>query len=195
MRRAIELRATSSIHRVPGVQVPFERSVNACRSCVPTHAYSGVDQRDAAAGRAGAALRWRGRHRVRWEERGLWVFVVGLAFVAAGGWGLYRDRRLSRRGERAPGVVVDHHWRAPSNICHLVVEFRTADGQVARASTGVGSKPPAAAVGERVPVVYDPEDPKRVEVDSWTGRALWMPVLVGVGGLGILVWAIYHGKP
>lgn len=79
----------------------------------------------------------------------MWVFVGGLAFVAAGGLGMYQSWRLNRTGKRVPGIVVDLHWRSAGKdggqVCYPVVEFRTVDGPVIRAETRVGGSPAIAS--------------------------------------------------
>lgn len=127
----------------------------------------------------------------------LWVFVGGLAFVAAGGVGMYQDRRLHTTGKRVPGIVVDHHWESSGKdggrSCFPVVEFRTVDGRVVRAKTRVGGSP-IAGVGEQVPVLYAPDNPENLRIDTWAGRATWMSVVAIVLGLGLIAWSVYHGE-
>jgi hypothetical protein len=128
------------------------------------------------------------------------LFVVGLCFTAAGGWLIRQDRRLSGAGQRVTGVVVDLRWRSSggdvgtgvTRICHPVLEFRTADGQVVRAETRHGSSRVLVRPGEQVPVIFDPANPAHAEIDDKNHRAIWLPVVLVVAGLAISAFAVYH---
>ena len=103
----------------------------------------------------------------------MWVFLSGMVFAAVGVWGMYRDWRLNRAGERVPGVVVDLRWESGvgnSDMCYLVIEFRTVDCRVIQTSTRIGSGSPMAGLGDRVDVLYDPNKPERVSINTWSGR-------------------------
>lgn len=127
----------------------------------------------------------------------MWVLVSGLAFTAAGGLGVYQSWRLNRTGARVSGTVVDFRWkpggRGGGQICHPVVEFRTAGGQIVRTETGVGGSA-TPGVGTRVPLVHDPERPTHVNIDTWSGRATWIPVVALVIGLGLIARVVCTGQ-
>lgn len=128
----------------------------------------------------------------------MWVLVGGLAFVVAGGAGIYQDRRLNRTGVRVSGTVVDVRWKPAGKdggqIPNPVVEFRTAGGRVVRTTTRTAGGRLNLAVGTHVPLVHLPNDPEHVNIDTRSGRASWLPVLVLMIGLGLITWAVHHGE-
>jgi hypothetical protein len=101
---------------------------------------------------------------------------------------------------RAPGVVVDvpvgpPDASAPSGSTSLffpVVRFTAADGRTHESPTREGSRPAAAAVGERVTVLYDPADPGHVDLEGRqpqgvTTVLLVLAALVAVAGVVLVV--------
>lgn len=85
--------------------------------------------------------------------------VVGVVVVFAFGymaWSLWeKDRALDSRGVQATATVVEVGRR-------IHVEFQTADGRRVRTLIGPGGEAPETrpAVGEKIQIVYDPEDPE-----------------------------------
>jgi len=128
----------------------------------------------------------------------LLLVFVGLVLAAAGGYGARRGRRLTRTGERVPGTVVSLAWKqslgseAGGQVCHPVLAFRTLDGREIQTATGVGSSRVIARPGEQVRVIYDPRNPSRAEIDTWAGRASWLPWLSTVVGLAVLGYGVFR---
>ena len=123
------------------------------------------------------------------------VVLFGLVFAAAGGFVFYRGHRLVRAGQRAEADVVDLHWSHHSEVYYPVVAFRTADGRAVEARTTAGRNPPAARVGQRVRVIYDPGAPHVVMIDSFDGRGTLVAavfVLVGVGLIALRIAGLIH---
>jgi Protein of unknown function (DUF3592) len=131
---------------------------------------------------------------------------VGLLAVAA----LLTAAARAFRGDRAtsaaraPGVVVDVpvglvDETTPSGSTSLffpVVRFQAADGRTLEAPTREGSRPARAAVGDRVTVLYDPADPRRVDLEGRqpggvaTGLMTGLGVLVAAVGVALIVVGI-----
>jgi hypothetical protein len=128
----------------------------------------------------------------------LLLVFVGLVLAAAGGYGARRNRRLTRTGQRVPGTVVSLAWKqsigseAGGQVCHPVLAFRTLDGREVQTATGVGSSRVIAQPGEQVRVIYDPRNPSRAEIDTWAGRASWLPWLSTVVGLAVLGYGVFQ---
>lgn len=125
------------------------------------------------------------------------VYFVGLMFVLGGGYGIHRDRRLNRTGERVPGTVVGLRWRSSSGpdggrACHPVLAFRTLDGRDIQAETRVGSSRVIAHPGEQVPVIYDPRNPARAEINTRAGRAAWLPVIFTMAGVALICYGLFR---
>lgn len=69
-------------------------------------------------------------------------------------------------------------------VFYPTLRFTTAEGKRVEAESPVGSNPPPAQRGERVPILYDPADPTQVRVDSVMGRGtIGGGVLIGMGVL------------
>jgi hypothetical protein len=74
-----------------------------------------------------------------------------------------------------------------------VVRYRTNDGTTRDFTSSVASNPPSYKIGDPVPVVYPPLNPRQADVDSWTSRWL-LTLLCGglalgfavLGGLGLM---------
>jgi Protein of unknown function (DUF3592) len=90
-----------------------------------------------------------------------------------------RQKKFLRKAVEVTGVVVD--FRAGSSggggtMHHPVVEFRTEDGEVVEFASPYGQNPPAYRVGQRVPVLYDPDRPETAALRSFA--SLWLACLV-----------------
>src|SRR6266511_5226010 len=91
------------------------------------------------------------------------LLLLGLALAL-----YFRQRRFLRRAREATGVVVTL-TQSPGEggtLTHPVVEFHTADGEVREFESPVGQSPPAYRVGQRVPVLYDPDRPEAAAIQS-----------------------------
>jgi hypothetical protein len=117
-------------------------------------------------------------------------------FVAGGSYGIYQYRRLSRTGVRVSGTVVDLRWKISSSgesrvrVAHPVLSFRTLDGREIRAETGVGSSRVIAWPGEQVPVIYDPRNPAKAEINTRAGRPWWLLVLCVAAGAALIGYGV-----
>lgn len=85
------------------------------------------------------------------------VVVLGFGYAAWTVWS--NDRALETRGERTNARVVEVGTGKRQRIG---VEFRTADGRSVRTLVGQGDEAPGppAAVGDEIPIVYDPQAPE-----------------------------------
>jgi uncharacterized protein DUF3592 len=125
--------------------------------------------------------------------------VVGLIFVVGGGLGIHQYRRLNRTGERVPGTVVGLRWRTrPAGpdggsvrVCHPVLAFRTLDGRDIQAETGAGHSRVIAQPGEQVPVIYDPRNPAKAEINTRAGRPAWLPVIFVMAGVALICYDLF----
>ena len=114
-------------------------------------------------------------------------------------------REFDRIAERAEGVVVEINWLSSEaerrsheihrGTAYPVVEFSLPNGQIIRAQTHTGRSPAPAKVGQHVTVLYDPNQPKHVELLKNSGRDMMAPmyyVLAGFFALAavmvVLMW-------
>jgi hypothetical protein len=128
------------------------------------------------------------------------ILLAGLVIAVLGVLVIRQNRRLTRTGQRVTGTVTDLRWHSHSDqssrggytTYHAVLAFRTLEGREVEAVTRNGSREIIARAGEQVPVIYDPRDPTRAEIDTPAGRAHWWPPLVAGGGLVLTVIGIYQ---
>lgn len=131
------------------------------------------------------------------------LIVCALLFIGISGLGFRSIRRLERTGCRTFGTVVslrhEQHTtkeegrvRTTGGSYFPTLEFGTADERTIRAETRVGTGRPPAQPGDEVKVIYDPDDPTNVRIDSFTGRGGKLFLIVGAVGVVMLAMAMYQ---
>jgi Protein of unknown function (DUF2510)/Protein of unknown function (DUF3592) len=141
------------------------------------------------------------------ENVGFWVLWVGI-FVTVGIGFVIRTRQLSRRverlrrsGFRTSAVVVDYEYRRDEDgdqIPYPLVRFQRPDGRLVTAGTDFGGSF-VPAIGEVVEVLFDPERPAEVHIDSrhydrvnrvmgWVGWGMIVVVALVAATVGLLFW-------
>lgn len=128
------------------------------------------------------------------------VLVLVSVGLFAAGWRLTEtDRFFLLHSARATGEVVAHEpfereARKPQARFRLVVSFATSSGERIRFRSVSNYGRPPYAVGEAVPIRYDPERPTRARVDRHievlAPVLIWMGAVVLLGGLGVAI-AVY----
>jgi hypothetical protein len=119
-----------------------------------------------------------------------WIFVVMLSVASAlclvgVTLGLQVTLPLVARGRPVAGVVTSYEQGESSDgqtpALYPVVHFNTPDGleHSFRSNLGEGH----AQVGQRVEVLYDPQDPSRARLRTW--QALWLGTGLA-GGMGLV---------
>ncbi|BAC68236.1 hypothetical protein AQJ43_35375 [Streptomyces avermitilis] len=106
-----------------------------------------------------------------------WLFsliplTIGVVFLSFGVYGLRRAKALRRTGVTAPGRIVRHDVRRDDDGAryhHPVAAWTTPDGLECEHSSrfGRGSIGGRFGVGALVVVRYDPENPRRFEIQGW----------------------------
>jgi hypothetical protein len=138
--------------------------------------------------------------RRTWRPNGIGLAIIGLCllvglpFVYIGAGEALDTRRVVERYVAVEGVVVDNRLGVAGDggqSYYPVVEFTTRDGgrdgaRSVRFSDGIGSFPPDYEIGDRVAVLYDPDNPQDARIHSW--KRLWFaPALImGIGALPIV---------
>lgn len=130
--------------------------------------------------------RWR-----RWVE----LTVVGagaVGFLAAGGWQAYDVYRLSTRGVVVHATMIEEH---DSGRDHWIeMEYTNRTGALVHGET---SNFRDADRTNLFDVVYDPDDPTRVQAADW-GFDYWLPgvcLVIGSALAGLTLHARRHGFP
>lgn len=107
--------------------------------------------------------------------------LANLFFAAFCLWGVFAAvvaYRLETTGVVTEGTVIalDESYSDGSVAYDPVVEF-TVDGQTYTFESGNASSPPAYQVGERVSVIYDPNNPSVAQINKYSERWLF-PILI-----------------
>ncbi len=89
-------------------------------------------------------------------------------------------RRSHPRGNRR---LTEYHY-------YPVVKYMAADGQTVQFVGQVGSKPPAFRVGQRVKVLYNPEQPRSARINSFFELWLAPMIFTGLGGIFLLMGGV-----
>lgn len=103
------------------------------------------------------------------------VCLIAFGLMAFGGLFIIHERmmkrkieRLRREGNRASAVVVDYEYRSSvttGSTRFPVVQFEASDGRLVTAHTDFGGDL-IPKIGDRVHVLFDPERPEQVHLDS-----------------------------
>jgi len=121
------------------------------------------------------------------------MIIPPLPFVVALGWMAVRKTRL-QSWRRAEGVVIE---MVPGlkRTMKPRVRFASELGRTAVFTGRIGSRPPSYAVGQAVPVLYDPGQPERAIIDTfWErwGAELVFAILALLFFPNLLYAAVHH---
>ncbi|HEX7734566.1 MAG TPA: DUF3592 domain-containing protein [Ktedonobacteraceae bacterium] len=113
-------------------------------------------------------------------QLGLWLIAIGL-LPGGLGWLLFSNRlRFLRRTKLTTAVVED------MTLKHLVdghayqpkITFTTHLGEKVELASVMMSNPPQFKVGQEVPVLYNPNNPRQARIRSFT--TLWLATVIFV---------------
>jgi hypothetical protein len=134
------------------------------------------------------------------------VFVLaGALLIGLGVREFVTTQRFLAKASTADGVVVrvdkvvDYQWVGSGDertyekvtAYYPVVRFVTASGQVVQYTDDVGEDPPAYRVGDSVRVLYDPANPQKARLDTWSSRWLDATITTSMGIFFILVVGVF----
>jgi hypothetical protein len=117
--------------------------------------------------------------------------AIGLLLVAIGlglFWLAHRLRGGDRFSQPASATVVGLHRRGHPADAFPVVRFHLPGGEPVEAQSTWGSRPARFREGDRVEILYDPQNPTRVRLpgEATAGAFLTVAlVLAGVGCVGV----------
>lgn len=119
---------------------------------------------------------------------------IGLAMVALAFYAWFQANAFQRGALSAEAVVVEveQRWIVPfdgdiglrgTNARRRpTLEFQTASGEVVRTDGLRSSRSFVLNEGDRIEILYDPEDPKTVALPNLVGPSHAVLFLIGVGG-------------
>ncbi len=121
----------------------------------------------------------------------LGIAALFLAGAAALGWGSLRHVLYA---ERADGEVIE--MRREGSMYAPVLRFRLPGGE-ARQVKDLGSGAPDFALGDKVTILYMPQDPDDFRIDTFD-RLWFSPIFVAVFGsfwllFGLMAWGLSRG--
>ncbi|WP_433467346.1 DUF3592 domain-containing protein [Spirillospora sp. CA-128828] len=106
----------------------------------------------------------------------LLAIAFGVAFVLGGIHRYRTSRAFMATAHRVPGIVAGIHRVSTTDSYEFfpVLRFRTLDGTDIETvgETRGGSFELTRLKGRPVPVLYDPQDPRKARMDTSSGRAL-----------------------
>ncbi|MEV6282493.1 DUF3592 domain-containing protein [Kribbella sp. NPDC051770] len=128
------------------------------------------------------ARRPQGPRRWHWDPDGLITLAFAFAVLAFGLWVGRDTYYLQQRGEIVPATVLSiGSGKSPE----IEVRYVTKAGQTVEDGTRNYDE---AATGGTIDVIYDPQDPKRMQAADY-GFDYVLPGLTGALGIGLLVYA------
>lgn len=139
----------------------------------------------------------------KWLIAAAWGFAAVFGGVAAAL--AISETRFEARSARAEADVVRLVEKADADdrskvYYHPELAFLTPNGEQVSFVASVGSDPPSHRVGERVPILYDPADPRRPSIDSFGQRWLlpmvfgFFGVLGGLAGFAPIAWRGWRAR-
>ncbi|MEW5724237.1 MAG: DUF3592 domain-containing protein [Thermodesulfobacteriota bacterium] len=106
------------------------------------------------------------------------VFIgVGLVLAAAGLFDLQRTRGFLAEAREAPGRVVGLTAKGAP-----IFAFRPFGDDEIEVTSSLAEQPPSYAAGDRVIVVFDPQDPRQAEIKTFLRLWFLSLLLLGLGG-------------
>jgi hypothetical protein len=112
------------------------------------------------------------------------LLFIGLIFGGVGSIFLFDVKSYADKGVEAQGQVIENipvrSSKGGTTYTPLVL-FKTQSGQEVQFEDGVSSKPPAFDIGEKVNVLYMPDNPNEAIVAD--GMWLFPGIFVGIGGV------------
>ncbi len=116
----------------------------------------------------------------------LLLIFIATSLIAYGVYRLRGARQLLATGLKTEATVIRNEYKTTTtaDFYHPVVEFKTNQLEIVVQKLGRGYKP-AKAVGTKLQVIYEPDHPTHVQVDSlFQLRVLhWLAILLGSGGV------------
>jgi hypothetical protein len=116
-----------------------------------------------------------------------WIpIAIGPLAIALGVWQLRVSRRFRARGVSARGVYVERERER--GTAYGMIEYTTESGETHRHRGALGVPWAGRWKGREITVLYDPDNPSRARLDTFS--ELWLP-----GGIFTLggVWFLAAG--
>ena len=116
-------------------------------------------------------------------------FAVGFGMLLGSCFTFLHTRQFLQNAEGVSGVVVENICKPgvgmgdrPAGCYCPRIRFQTVDGHEINFVSDSGCNPAAYSVGESVSLLYDPQQPDKASINSFT--SLWF-IPIGLGILGM----------
>lgn len=125
--------------------------------------------------------------------------AVGVVVLVVGAVVFVRTAQFVAGAERGTGTVIELSRGTNSEggvTYYPVVRFTTSEGEAIEFVSSTGSSPPFAVPGDRVDVLYDPDDPYNAKLDGFLDLWLLPGGFVVMGGvlIGIAPLVRHHTR-
>ena len=126
------------------------------------------------------------------------MLLIALPFFCIGGWELWEVWQNNQTFDTAEGEVIHNKlittqdpedFTRESSTYHPVITFYTASGEKKTFTAGGGAYPAKYEIGDKVTILYDPDNPSDAEIKSWE---MWFPPTLFMV-IGILPFLIGGG--
>jgi hypothetical protein len=125
--------------------------------------------------------------RIRIPLRGPWALAAGAICIGIAVYQGLVSSTLAAHGIATEATVVDVDSRLRRNsygrTYRLTLAFEDRSGSAWRERTGYSSMHDGHGVGDRVAILYNPNDPREFALDSWYDLWAWP---VGFAALGVV---------
>jgi hypothetical protein len=121
---------------------------------------------------------------------GLFIFlIVGVVFLIIGLKMYSRQQNFAKTGIAVSATVVNivSHKSSDSITYRPEVEFQTKTGETIQVVHSMGSNPPKYKKGDVVDIIYSPDNPYEIMMDSAFEKVVFPFIFIGLGGLCCLI--------
>lgn len=120
------------------------------------------------------------------------IIFSGLALSGIAGWLYFQQANLERNGLSTEGIVIGLAESSDSEGTTYapIVRFRTQGGRAFEFQSNHYSYPPAYEIGQKITVLYPPEQPSQAVVK---GEGNLLIIVFGLVGMGELLIGAFIG--
>jgi hypothetical protein len=136
--------------------------------------------------------------RIRIPLCGPWALAVGAICLGLAVYQGLVSGMLAIRGMETEASVVDVDSRSRrkgfGRTYRLTLKFEDRSGGVWRERTGYSTRHEAHEVGDRVAILYNPNDPRELALDSWYDLWAWPLGFALFGAIGCSLFLSGRGE-
>ena len=142
-------------------------------------------------------MRYSGQ-RIRIPLRGPWALAFGAVCIGIGVYQGLVSGTLATRGVETEARVVDvdskSRRKAFGRTYRLTLEFADRRGSAWRERTGYSTLYEDHEVGDRIAILYNPNNPREFALDSWYELWAWPAGFAALGIIGCSAFLSRRGQ-